>query len=181
MSRIGKKPVEIPKGVKVSIADHVISVEGPLGKLSMTHRPEIGVAVDDDGKNVVATIGDKAAGNAYAYWGLTRALIQNMVVGVTKGYEKNLEVSGVGYTATVEGQRLKLNVGFAHPVMVDIPMGVDVKVDRQQVKVSGIDKQAVGQFAADVRARRKPEPYNGKGIKYADEQIRRKQGKQFGS
>jgi len=181
MSRIGKKPVEIPKGVKISVADRVISVEGPLGKLSMTHRPEIGVAVDDDGKNIVAKISDSAAGNTHAYWGLTRALIQNMVVGVTKGYEKNLEVSGVGYTAAVEGQRLKLNVGFAHPVMVNIPTGVDVKVDRQQVKVSGIDKQAVGQFAADVRARRKPEPYNGKGIKYADEQIRRKQGKQFGS
>jgi large subunit ribosomal protein L6 len=181
MSRIGKKPVEIPKGVKVAIADGVVSVEGPLGKLSMTHRPEIGVAVDDEGKHVVATIGDAGAGNVGAYWGLTRALIQNMVEGVTKGFEKTLEVSGVGYTAAVEGQRLKLNVGFAHPVMVNIPMGVDVQVDRQQVKVKGIDKQAVGQFAADVRARRKPEPYNGKGIKYADEQVRRKQGKQFGS
>ena len=183
MSRIGKKPVEVPKGVNVSISDRKVTIEGPLGKLSMEHRPEVAVSWDADGRTVAATIDDARSKERQvrAYWGLTRSLIQNMVVGVTAGYSEVMEVQGVGYTATVEGARLKLLIGFAHPVMMDIPQGLDVSVDRQRVTIKGIDKQAVGQFAADMRSRRKPEPYKGKGIKYASETIRRKQGKQFGS
>lgn len=183
MSRIGKKPVEVPKGVNVSIADRTITIEGPLGKLSMQHRAEVDVTFDSDARKVVTTIDDARAKERQikAYWGLTRSLIQNMVTGVTAGYSEVMEVQGVGYTATVEGARLKLIVGFANPVMMDIPAGLDVTVDRHRVTIKGTDKQMVGQFAADMRSRRKPEPYKGKGIKYASETIRRKQGKQFGS
>ena len=183
MSRIGKKPVEVPGNVKVSVADRTVTVEGPLGSLTMDHRPEVGVEFDADAKEVRCSIDESAMANRQmrAYWGLTRALIGNMVEGVTKGYQKSLEVVGVGYTAAVQGNKLRLTVGFANPVEVPIPAGVDVAVERQIVTVKGADKHAVGQFAANVRAVRPPEPYQGKGIKYTDEQIRRKEGKQFGA
>jgi large subunit ribosomal protein L6 len=181
MSRIGKKPVTVPKGVKVSVANRVVKVEGPKGTLTMTHRPEVGVAVKDN--EVVCTIDESRAEEtgAKAYWGTTRALIDNMIEGVTKGYQKKMEVVGVGWTAAVAGKQLKMTLGFANPIMMDIPAGVNVLVEKQIVTVSGADKQAVGQFAAEMRQKRKPEPYNGKGVKYVDEVIKKKQGKQFGS
>lgn len=183
MSRIGKKPVSIPSGVKVAVNNGTLSVEGPKGTLTMPVRPEVNVEVDTDAKEVRCTIEEKdqEIRAVRAYWGLTRALVNNMVEGVTKGYEKTMEVVGVGWGAQVQGNQLRLQVGYAQPVMMQIPAGLNVTAEKQIVKISGPDKQAVGQFAAAMRAKRKPEPYNGKGVKYADEVIRRKQGKQFGS
>ena len=177
MSRIGKKPVAIPSGVKVNVADREITVEGKLGKLVWSHRPEVTVTVDDEAKQVVvARQGDDREDRAYH--GLTRALIQNMMVGVTEGYEKRLEVHGVGYLAAIQGDTLQLRVGFANEIHKKIPAGLDVTCpDQTHVVVKGIDKQKVGQFAAEVRAARKPEPYKGKGVRYEGEQIRRKAGK----
>ena len=177
MSRIGKKPVEVPDGVEVQISDHTIAVEGPLGKLEWMHRPEVEVVYDPQSKAVVVTRRDDHR-LSRALHGLTRALIQNMVVGVTAGYEKRLEIHGVGYLAAVQGTELQLRVGLANELHVEIPQGLNVACpDQQHVVIRGIDKQMVGQFAAEVRALRKPEPYKGKGIRYFGEQVRRKQGK----
>ncbi len=184
MSRIGKKPISVPAGVKISIKDRHVAVEGPKGKLSFTHRPEVKVAWHENEKSVVCELADGYSiehKEANAYWGTTRAIIRNMIDGVTKGYERQLEVVGVGWQASISGKQLKLVVGFANPIMVTVPDGLTVTVEKQFVKISGADKQLVGQFAASVRARRKPEPYNGKGIKYTTEVIRRKQGKQTGA
>lgn len=181
MSRIGKKPIEVPAKVKVGVAGGTVTVEGPLGTLRMEHRPEVSVEVGDGGVTCALDESLQGVRQMRAYWGLTRALINNMVKGVTEGYQKQLDVVGVGYTATVQGNQLKLTCGFAHPVMVPIPQGVNVTVDRQIITVKGADKQAVGQFAAVVRGVRPPEPYQGKGIKYLDEVVRRKEGKQFGA
>jgi large subunit ribosomal protein L6 len=177
MSRIGNKPVVIPDKVKVQIADQLITIEGPLGKLQWEHRPELTVAIDDSTKQVIVTRLDDQR-ESRALHGLTRALIQNMVVGVTEGYERRLELHGVGYIAAVVGNVLQLRVGFANELQVPIAEGLAVTCpDQQHILVKGIDKQMVGQFAAAVRAMRKPEPYKGKGIRYLGEQIRRKQGK----
>lgn len=177
MSRIGKKPVSVPGGVKVSVAGRTITVEGPLGKLDWEHRPEVAVGYDPAAAQVtVARHGDSHL--ARALHGLTRALVQNMIVGVTRGYEKRLEIVGVGYLAAVQGGTLQLRVGYANELQVPIPKGLTVTCpDQQHVSIKGIDKQLVGEFAADVRALRKPEPYKGKGIRYEGEQVRRKQGK----
>ena len=177
MSRIGKQPVQVPDGVKVQVDDRTVTVEGPLGKLQWEHRPEITVAYDGKTKNVNVSRCDDQR-QSRALHGLSRALIQNMVVGVTKGYEKRLEIHGVGYLAAVEGQVLQLRVGLANELQVPIPQGLDITCpDQQHVLIKGIDKQLVGHFAAAVRALRKPEPYKGKGIRYFGEQVRRKQGK----
>ncbi|HCK42384.1 MAG: 50S ribosomal protein L6 [Planctomycetaceae bacterium] len=177
MSRIGKKPVAIPTGVKVNVASQEITVEGKLGKLVWSHRPELEVKVDGDAKEVVVTRKDDNR-DSRALHGLTRALIQNMVIGVSEGYEKKLEIHGVGYLAAIQGNVLQLRVGFANEIHKTIPAGVDVTCpDQTHVVIKGIDKQKVGQFAAEVRAERKPEPYKGKGIHYEGEQIRRKAGK----
>lgn len=177
MSRIGKKPIPVPAGVKVNVAGRDVTVEGKLGKLSYTHRPEIGVALADDGKSVVCTrSSDERA--ARAYHGLTRALINNMLVGVTEGYEKKLEIQGVGYLAAIQKDILQLRVGFANEVHKKIPQGLTVTCpDQTHIVIKGTDKQLVGEFAAEVRAVRKPEPYKGKGIRYEGEQVRRKAGK----
>jgi large subunit ribosomal protein L6 len=175
MSRIGKKPVQIPAGVKVAIADHTITVEGPKGKLQWQHRPEVSVQLDS-GAVIVSRSDDER--QTRALHGLTRALIQNMIVGVQQGYEKRLEIVGVGYLAAVQGQTLQLRVGLANELQVPIPTGLKITVpDQQHIVIQGIDKQMVGQFAAEVRAKRKPEPYKGKGIRYLGEPVRRKQGK----
>lgn len=177
MSRIGKKPVAIADGVKVNVAGNDINVEGKLGKLSFTHRPEIEVKVDDDAKEVLVSR-KKDDREGRALHGLTRALIANMVEGVTNGYEKRLEIHGVGYLAAIQGDTLQLRVGFANEIHKKIPKELDVTCpDQTHVVVKGTDKQKVGQFAAEVRAVRKPEPYKGKGVRYEGEQVRRKAGK----
>lgn len=189
MSRIGKKPIEVPAGVKVAIKGNSIELQGAKGKLALTLRPEVVVTWAESEKAITVA---QAAGytvehkEANAYWGTTRALIRNMIEGVTKGYEKNMQVVGTGWSAAVTGKNLKLVCGFANPIMMAIPEGLAVTVDKTTgditpVKVAGCDRQQVGQFAAAMRAKRKPEPYNGKGIKYAEEVIKKKQGKQFGS
>ena len=177
MSRLGKKPVAIPDGVKVNVAGGEISVEGKLGKLSYALRPEVAIEVDEDNKQVVCTRnGDDRADRAFH--GLTRALVQNMMLGVSEGYEKKLEIQGVGYLGAISGDTLQLRVGFANEIHKKIPKELDVSCpDQTHIVVKGIDKQKVGQFAAEVRAVRKPEPYKGKGIRYEGEQVRRKAGK----
>lgn len=177
MSRLGKKPVAIPDGVKVNVNGGVLAVEGKLGKLEYKLRPEIDLAVDEDAKEIVCSRkGDDREDRAYH--GLTRALVQNMVVGVSQGYEKKLEIHGVGYLGAIAGDTLQLRVGFANEIHKKIPKELDVTCpDQTHVVVKGIDKQKVGQFAAEVRAVRKPEPYKGKGIRYEGEQVRRKAGK----
>ena len=177
MSRIGKIPVKVPDTVKVHLAARNVTVEGPLGKLQWEHRPEVTVTYDENAKAVrVARANDQR--QSRALHGLTRALIQNMVTGVTEGYERRLEIHGVGYLAAVQNQVLQLRVGLTNELQVPIPPGLNVACpDQQHIVIRGIDKQLVGQFAAEVRALRKPEPYKGKGIRYYGEQVRRKQGK----
>ena len=177
MSRIGKKPIPVPKGVKVLLADRTIAVEGPKGTLQWEHRPEVSVAYDEPSRTITVSRCDDER-ESRALHGLTRALLANMIVGVTQGYEKRLEIQGVGYLAAVQGKILQLRVGLANELQVPIPDGVKVAVpDQQHVVIQGIDKQKVGHFAASVRALRKPEPYKGKGIRYMGEAVRRKQGK----
>ncbi len=177
MSRIGKKPVQVPAGVKIEIADRTITVEGKQGKLSWEFRPEVSVAFDEATRWItVSRQNDERL--ARALHGLTRALIVNMIVGVTEGYEKRLEIQGVGYLAALAGKILQLRVGLANELQVPIPEGLKVTVpDQQHIVIQGIDKQLVGHFAASVRALRKPEPYKGKGIRFQGEAVRRKQGK----
>jgi large subunit ribosomal protein L6 len=176
MSRLGKKPVAIPSGVKVNVADdRTITVEGKLGKLTYQHRPEVSIAVE--GSEVVVTRGGEDRADR-AFHGLTRALLANMVVGVSQGYEKKLEIQGVGYLGAILGDVLQLRVGFANEIQKKIPGDLQVTCpDQTHILIKGLDKQRVGQFAAEVRAVRKPEPYKGKGIRYEGEQVRRKAGK----
>ncbi len=177
MSRVGKQPVSVPAGVKVAIGKGEITVEGPLGKLAMNYRPEIAVEFDEAAKQLRITRTDESR-QARALHGLSRALVQNMVIGVTKGYEKKLEIVGVGYLAAVAKDILQLRVGFANEIHLPIPAGVTVTCpDQTHVVIKGSDKQKVGQFAAEARAVRKPEPYKGKGVRYEGEQVRRKAGK----
>ena len=177
MSRIGKKPIPLPDGVKVNVAGGAITVEGKLGKLEYQHRPEISIEVDNDNKSVVCARSSEDR-EVRAYHGLTRALVNNMLIGVSQGYEKRLEIQGVGYLGAIAGDILQLRVGFANEVHKKIPQGLDVKCpDQTHIVIKGTDKQQVGQFAAEVRAVRKPEPYKGKGIRYEGEQVRRKAGK----
>lgn len=175
MSRIGKMPVEIPDGVEVTIEDHTIKVKGPKGELTRKIHEAIEVKVED-GQIVVTRPSDEKFHKSLH--GLTRTLIANMVEGVTKGYERTLEIRGVGYRASKQGNKLVLNVGYSHPVEVEAPAGIEFEVpEPTQIIVRGIDKELVGEVAANVRAVRKPEPYLGKGIMYAGERIIRKAGK----
>lgn len=174
MSRIGKQPIEIPSGVTVEIANSVISVNGPKGQLSETSLPGIKVTKDD---NQVIVTRDNDEALLRARHGLIRSLINNMIVGVSQGFTKKLEINGVGYRANLQGQDLKLSVGLSHDVTYNIPTGVTASVEQNVITVSGINKQQVGQVAAEIRAIKKPEPYKGKGIKYDDERIIRKSGK----
>jgi large subunit ribosomal protein L6 len=176
MSRIGKMPIPIPKGVDVKIEDgNVVTVKGPKGTMTQTFRSEMGIKIED-GQVIVERSGESKSQRAFH--GLTRSLLNNMVIGVNKGFEKKLEINGVGYRAQMQGDTLVLNLGYSHPVEMDPPEGVTAETPAQnQIVIKGYDKQAVGEFAAKVRAMRKPEPYLGKGVKYADERIRRKEGK----
>ena len=179
MSRIGLKPVGVPKGVNVQLEGQSVRVDGPKGKLSFEVHPKIQVSLD--GGSLVCKRADDER-QSKALHGLTRALLANMVAGVSEGFSRKLEIVGVGYGAEVQGGKVKITVGFANPVFLPIPEGVAVATtDPTHITVSGPDKQKVGQFAAQIRAVRKPEPYKGTGIKYEGEQIRRKAGKAFGS
>jgi large subunit ribosomal protein L6 len=182
MSRIGRKPVAVPANVKVSIVDSTIQVEGPKGKLSFSHRPEIGVLYDESKREVQVSRRDDERLSRSLH-GLTRSLISNMVQGVASGYTRKLEIVGVGYQAQLKkANTVALQVGFANQVVLEAPKGVTVTVpDATHVVITGADKQAVGQFAAEVRKVRPPEPYKGKGIRYEGEAVRRKAGKAFGS
>lgn len=174
MSRVGKKPIEIPDNVEVKIEGKEITVKGPKGELSRQVRPEVKVKKKDDQILVTPQIKTKKTN---AFWGLTRALIYNMVEGVTKGYEKKLKIQGLGYKAKMQGDKLVLKVGYSHPVEMEPPEGVDVSVDKSIITVSGIDKELVGQIASKIRKVKPPEPYKGKGIRYVGEEVRRKPGK----
>ncbi|MDO4518778.1 MAG: 50S ribosomal protein L6 [Eubacteriales bacterium] len=175
MSRIGRLPVAIPAGVEVTVAENnVVTVKGPKGTLERALPVEMEIKVED-GSVVVSRPNDLK--RMKSLHGLTRSLIQNMVIGVNTGYTKTLEVNGVGYKAAKQGKKLVLNLGYSHPVEMEDPEGLESKVDGNKIIVSGINKEKVGQYAAEIRDKRRPEPYKGKGIKYADEVIRRKVGK----
>ena len=174
MSRIGKLPIEIPSGVTITVDSDVISVKGAKGELTVPHLSDVTVAVED-GKVAVTRKDDERI--AKSQHGLQRSLLNNAVEGVTKGFEKKLEVNGVGFRVAGGGQSLDMSLGFSHPVKYQAPEGINLTVNKMEITVNGIDKQQVGQVAAEIRALRKPEPYKGKGIKYADEQILRKAGK----
>jgi len=177
MSRIGKKPIQIPENVKIEIEAQKITVKGPLGELSREVRPEIGLKIEEGKVILFPQIETKKTKD---FWGLERALVNNMVEGVTKGYEKNLEIKGLGYKAALEGDELVLKVGFTHPVKMKKPEDIKISVKGNIITVSGIDKTKVGQLAAKIRKVKKPEPYKGKGIRYLGEKVRRKVGKRVG-
>jgi large subunit ribosomal protein L6 len=174
MSRIGKLPVQIPSGVTITVADDAITVEGPKGKLVVPHLSDVTVSLED-GNAIVTRKDDERI--AKAQHGLQRALLNNAVVGVTEAFEKKLEVNGVGFRVEGGGQEITMALGFSHPVKYKAREGVTLEVNKMEITVKGIDKQAVGQTAAEIRSLKKPEPYKGKGIKYADEVILRKAGK----
>jgi large subunit ribosomal protein L6 len=174
MSRIGKLPIPIPSGVTITVDDHNITVAGPKGTLTQFTLPFVKVDVTDK-EVIVSRENDEAM--ARAGHGLMRALLSNMVTGVTKGFEKKLELNGVGFRVTGSGQALDMALGFSHPVKYTAPEGIQLTVEKNLITVAGIDKQKVGQVAAEIRALKKPEPYKGKGIKYVDEVILRKAGK----
>ena len=181
MSRIGRKPVPVPAGVKVAVSGQEVKVEGPKGKLELNVHPAIKVALVDEGKEILVERGDDER-QSRALHGLTRSLVNNMVVGVSQGYVKKLEIQGVGYQAQLKGKQVALQVGFANQIVLDPPTGVSVTLpDPTHIVVSGTDKQAVGQFTAELRRARPPEPYKGKGVRYEGEVVRRKAGKAFGS
>lgn len=174
MSRIGKLPIEIPSGVTITVDSDVINVEGPKGKLVVPHLSDVTVALGDGKATVTRKDDEKIAKSQH---GLQRSLLNNAVEGVTKGFEKKLEVNGVGFRVAMSGADLEMSLGFSHPVKYKAPEGVQISTNKMEITVSGIDKQKVGQAAAEIRALKKPEPYKGKGIKYADEVILRKAGK----
>jgi large subunit ribosomal protein L6 len=175
MSRIGKVPVPLPGGVSASIEGAVLSVKGPKGTLTMPMMDDISYGIED-GRIVVKPANETK--RARSFWGMHRTLVQNLVTGVTEGFTKVLEISGVGYRAAAQGKNLRLQLGYSHDVNYPVPEGVDIKTpDANTVEISGIDKQKVGQVAAEIRRWRKPEPYKGKGIKYRGEFIYRKEGK----
>ena len=175
MSRIGKLPIPIPDKVTVEVSDHTVTVKGPKGTLTMTAHPAVEVQVKD--RQVVC---GRSSDEKFtkALHGLTRSLVANMVLGVTRGFERRLELVGVGYRAAMQGPNLSLTLGYAHPIVYPIPSGIRIEVkDQTQLTISGLDKQLVGAVAAKLRSFRPPEPYKGKGVKYAEERIRRKAGK----
>ncbi|MEO5950170.1 MAG: 50S ribosomal protein L6 [Candidatus Saccharimonadales bacterium] len=174
MSRIGKLPIDVPAGVTITVDSDVISVKGPKGELTVPHLSDVTVTLDGTQATVTRKDDERIA---KAQHGLQRALLNNAVDGVTKGFEKKLEVNGVGFRINGGGQAIEMTLGFSHPVKYTAPTGILLTVEKMSITVSGIDKQAVGQVAAEIRSLKKPEPYKGKGIKYADEVVLRKAGK----
>ena len=175
MSRIGKKPIEIPQGVKVEITEKEIKVSGPKGELKQVIHPEIKVEIKDD--KILVSPKAELSKRGRGLWGLYRALISNMVTGVSKGFEKKLEIEGVGFKANVDGDNLVLNLGFTNPIKIAKIPGINFLVEKNVITVSGPDKERVGHIAALIRKQKKAEPYKGKGIKYQGEKVRRKEGK----
>ena len=175
MSRIGKKPVSLPSGVSASVSGRTVEVKGPKGTRSFTATDDVALAVEDGSVTVTPRGTSK---RARQQWGMSRTMVANLVKGVTDGFKKELEINGVGYRAQMQGNTLRLNLGYSHDVEFDVPQGVTVTTPKQtQIVVEGIDEQQVGQVAANIRGWREPEPYKGKGIKYANEYIFRKEGK----
>jgi len=175
MSRIGKRPVAIPSGVTAEIANGILTVQGPKGSLALGLRAEISYSVGEDVILVKPANDTKAA---RAFWGMQRTLVDNLIIGVTQGYTRVLEITGVGYRANAQGKNLKLQLGYSHDVDYPVPEGIEIKTpDNTTIEITGIDKQKVGQVAAEIRRWRKPEPYKGKGIRYRGEFIFRKEGK----
>ncbi len=178
MSRVGKKPVAVPDQVQVKIEEATVRVEGPKGKLSLTLHPRIRAELAEK-QIVVRPVGTTALDRSLH--GLSRTLIANMVLGVSQGFFKELDIEGVGFRAALEGKKLNLALGFSHPIVMDIPEGIEIKVEKQtHLRVSGVDKALVGQVAANIRSYFPPEPYKGKGVRYTGEVVRRKQGKSLG-
>ena len=175
MSRVGKYPVEIPQGVQVAIAGGMLTAKGRLGEMTLKLTEHVQATVED-GKVVVQPHGQEQ--QARVMWGTTRALVANMVHGVSTGYTKSMEITGTGYRAAVQGKNLELSLGFSHPVVFPVPEGIKITCERPTaIKVEGVDKRLVGQVASEIRRFRPPEPYKGKGVRYSDEQVRRKEGK----
>ncbi len=175
MSRIGKKPVPLPKGVTAAVNDNLVSVKGPKGELKLRLVPEVAASLGDDG---IAVKPKDDTDRARAMWGMQRTLVGNLIRGVTDGFTEKLEISGVGYRAAVQGKSLNLQVGLSHDVNYPIPPGITIVCEKPtMITITGIDKQLVGQVAAEIRSFRPPEPYKGKGVRYASERIRRKEGK----
>lgn len=175
MSRIGKAPIEVPAKVDISIQGNTVTVKGPLGQMTRTFRPEVEITQEGNVLHVKRIKDDRVSASLH---GLSRTLLNNMVVGVSTGFTKNLEMVGVGYRAQMQGRKLVLALGFSHPIEVDPPEGIEITVDANtKISVKGYDKQKVGDVAADIRSYRKPEPYKGKGVRYAGERVRRKAGK----
>jgi large subunit ribosomal protein L6 len=175
MSRVGKKPIPIPEKTKVSYQDRIFKVEGAKGRLSREVHPEVDLTIEDNEIKVTIEKDDK---NTVALQGMTRSLLDNMVTGVSKGFERVLEINGIGYRAEVSGKQIVFNLGFSHPINFDLPEGISATIDKNTiVKLEGIDKELLGQTAATIRSLRPPEPYKGKGVKYAEEHIQRKAGK----
>ncbi len=176
MSRIGKKPVELPKGVELKVSGRAISAKGPKGELNWTHPDRVSVAVKD-GRAVVSNLDDTK--KSRSQWGLVRSILDNMVTGVAEGYTRVLEITGVGYRAQVQGEKIVLSLGYSHPVEFQLPRGITAEVDKKQVvlTLTGIDKQLIGQAAADIKGLRPPDAYKGKGVRYRGERIRLKAGK----
>lgn len=175
MSRIGKKPIPIPQGVTITVAQGSITVKGPKGELYRILHPNVSVKTEDG--HALVTVKDPQDKNDRALWGLWGSLIRNMVAGVVNPFSKQLQFVGVGYKVALSGQKLVFEVGFSHPVEFDLPRGIEARVEKNTVTLSGIDKELVGEIAARLRSHRPPEPYKGKGIKYSDEVVRRKAGK----
>ncbi|HNW55613.1 MAG TPA: 50S ribosomal protein L6 [bacterium] len=175
MSRLGKIPVVLPAGTSAVLNKNVLSVTGPKGKLEQAIHQLVNVVVEEG--QILVSVNDKEDRQQRAFWGLFHKLVSNMVIGVSQGYEKKLEINGVGYRASLSGQKLTMNLGFSHPVDFILPEGIKGQVEGNVITVAGIDKQLVGEIAAQIRRKKKPEPYKGKGIKYIDEVIRRKAGK----
>jgi large subunit ribosomal protein L6 len=174
MSRIGKKPITIPKDVKVGIKDNIITVSGPKGSLSRNIIPGINISTEDN--QVVLSV-EKSTKELDSFHGLFRVLVNNMVIGVSKGFEKVLEIVGVGYRAELSGRVATLNVGYSHPIAYELPKGIEASIDKTKITLTGIDRELLGQTAAKIRNFKKPEPYKGKGIRNAGEQIKLKAGK----
>jgi large subunit ribosomal protein L6 len=175
MSRIGKKPVALPKGVTASVEGQTVKVKGPKGELSVKLVPEVSAKIDEHGITITP---DKAQERAGQMWGLSRSLVNNLVTGVTQGFTQKLEIQGVGYRAAVQGKVLNLQLGYSHDVPYAIPPGISIVTEKPtSIAISGIDKQLVGQVAAEIRGWRPPEPYKGKGVRYEGEYVRRKEGK----